>query len=1214
MNIPDLPDFFALEHLARSLWRNGESRGAALLVGAGFSRSAELAAADTPKPPLWDDLRKQMAGQIYTGVPDHDIPADPLRLAEEYRALLGQAALDDFIRSQVPDHAWRPGGLHDLLMRLPWSDVLTTNWDSLLERTAQSIAEIGYEVVSVVGDIARAKSPRIVKLHGNMPSGPFIFTEEDYRTYPIRYAPFVNLARQVFLENELCLVGFSGTDPNFLQWSGWVRDHLGASTRRIYLVGVLNLHPAARRLLESRNVAPIDLAPLVDRIGREQRHVAATKLFLDYLREAQPAPAHAWTPEQPMALQPTTPDEFQRRYRDMPYAAGLLDAAAQRWQPERERYPGWIVCPHEKRDELRSGTDISPMPSSEILGHIDPRRRPRILYELAWRFDTAFWPIPDFLFGLFHEVAAPTPDSGLSTNEHLDIATIVLRTARENGDRDQFDQLIRLIEQHSETGSDYRAAVAYQKCLWSRDRLDFLNLSKELQQLDGTDPVWGLRRAGLHCELAEYDKADSVIAATLNELRKRQQLDRKSLWLLSRRAWAQFLDRAADMGTRIGRGGHPKKEPRYEDWSLEFKAAKCDPWDELKHVEEAIEKAHREQSEKTFDPKVHFDAGTYTEQGAGIHFQSWAVAVPSYALDRLADAVGLPIAFGWVNILSAASRDAVSLEFKPSEAWYFRLLRTLRSHSDKSVERFFGRVAVAQLPETIVSALVERLIGAIDFWRRRCIEDDPQSGLKRFDTRAIEQVRLYIEVLSRLAIRVDVDRARHLYDLALNVIRDPDLRHWWLFEPLDHLLQRSGEAMPREVRGELILPAIEFPLQSEIGAAGPEHDWPSPVTHIAGCPLQKPANSMRWDHRVQELIEATRTGQPPSRGDAALRLCYLDEANLLPPAEREAFAAALWAQRDARTHLPSGTTLLAHVFLRLPAPDVSVAKRYFTDFLFKASPKELFSESTLLAVYGAATPNNERSEVLRPAPEDALRIFDAIAALQPSQTTELGADIMRKRVARQIGPVLTKAITPVLNSADYTDNRVEGLFRLIETGLVPSVVGVLPIVIRNRPDYEERAIKAIRRPFMGRSPDEIGGAVTAVDSWLSLPKDNNHPLPHSIVEQVVVAIASRREANLGNLIWCARRLLSAGALAPEHRSSLVEALGDLFEETNYDRIESSSQRAISLSILRAECVKLAKQLSDLGATDSVITDWIEVGRTDPLPEVRWALAADDTAH
>jgi hypothetical protein len=236
MKLNELPDFFALEHLAKSLWRDGETRGAALLLGSGFSRFARLPGVDSKKPPLWNDLKRGMISQIYAGASESDIPADPLRLAEEFRAMLGQATLDDFIRHHVPDASWEPGDLHEKLLHLPWADVLTTNWDTLLERTSPKIGDITYETVFAAADIARAKRPRIVKLHGTLPSGPFIFAEEDYRTYPTRHAAFVNLARQIFLENELCLLGFSGNDPNFLQWSGWVRDHLGGGARRMPLI------------------------------------------------------------------------------------------------------------------------------------------------------------------------------------------------------------------------------------------------------------------------------------------------------------------------------------------------------------------------------------------------------------------------------------------------------------------------------------------------------------------------------------------------------------------------------------------------------------------------------------------------------------------------------------------------------------------------------------------------------------------------------------------------------------------------------------------------------------------------------------------------------------------------------------------------------------------------------------------------------------------
>jgi hypothetical protein len=666
MDIHELPDFFALEHLARSLWRNGESRGAGLFVGSGFSRFAELPGPSSPKPPLWATLRSKMAAQIYSGVPDKDVPTDPLRLAEEYCALLGQAALDDFIRMEIPDHAWNPGPVHQRIMQLPWSDVLTTNWDTLLERTAQSVAEIGYEVVSVVGDIARAKSPRIVKLHGTIPSGPFIFTEEDYRTYPVRYAPFVNLARQVFLESELCLVGFSGTDPNFLQWSGWVRDHLGASTRRIYLVGVLNLRPAARRLLEARNVAPIDLAPLVATLDPEKQHAKAIDLFLDFLAKAEPAPAHAWSPADQSGLPPSSsPDEFVRRHKDKKYAASLLDAAAHTWQSEREKYPGWVACPRAKRGPLRYATDSVPMPSSEILANLTVERGARILYELIWRFDTSFWPIPDELRALVQDAVVSSPRSGLTLSERLYAAVVLLRATRENNDASNFNILAKLIEEQSDGDADILAEVAYQKCLWSRDKLDFVSLSKELQQLGGLDPVWGLRRAGLYCELGEFAKAESLVTASLNELRQRQQRDRRSLWILSRRAWAQFLDRAADTGMSLGVSVKRAGTTRGRDWPLEFKETKSDPWDELDSVEDEVDIAHRERNKNSFDPKIHFDAGTYTESGTGLKFQSSSVVSPAYALDRLSEAVGIALAFGYATILTNASKRLSSLTSSP---------------------------------------------------------------------------------------------------------------------------------------------------------------------------------------------------------------------------------------------------------------------------------------------------------------------------------------------------------------------------------------------------------------------------------------------------------------------------------------------------------------------------------------------------------------------
>jgi NAD-dependent SIR2 family protein deacetylase len=193
MEISELPDYAALQQIAKALWKQGRTRGAAVLVGAGFSRNAQLLHSGGNYPPLWSELASEMQLRLDPTVKGWK---DPLRLAEEFRVVLGEPALEGLIRDMVTDEEWVPGKLHKRLVELPWVDILTTNWDTLLERAASSVIGQAYETVRSLEDIATTRAPRIVKLHGSLPSNrPFILSEEDYRTYPRLFAPFVNLGR-----------------------------------------------------------------------------------------------------------------------------------------------------------------------------------------------------------------------------------------------------------------------------------------------------------------------------------------------------------------------------------------------------------------------------------------------------------------------------------------------------------------------------------------------------------------------------------------------------------------------------------------------------------------------------------------------------------------------------------------------------------------------------------------------------------------------------------------------------------------------------------------------------------------------------------------------------------------------------------------------------------------------------------------------------------
>ena len=83
------------------------------------------------------------------------------------------------------------------------------------------LPEPTYDVVYTPSHIPIVSQPRIFKLHGTLSSQfPLIVTENDYRTYPEKFAPFVITVKLAMMETVFILVGFSGDNPNFKEWSG----------------------------------------------------------------------------------------------------------------------------------------------------------------------------------------------------------------------------------------------------------------------------------------------------------------------------------------------------------------------------------------------------------------------------------------------------------------------------------------------------------------------------------------------------------------------------------------------------------------------------------------------------------------------------------------------------------------------------------------------------------------------------------------------------------------------------------------------------------------------------------------------------------------------------------------------------------------------------------------------------------------------------------
>lgn len=313
-----------LDHILRFL--GASQKKASIMVGAGFSLNANRDSSADMKD--WDGLGKMFYHSLFGENPGPATVIDPIRLASQIEACFGKNELNELILKSLPDDKITPGFLHYQLVKLPWRDIFTTNYDTLIERAAYK-ENPTFTVVTNRETLIYKPFPRIIKLHGSFKEiRPFVISEEDYRTYPQTHPEFVNTVRQSLIEGLLCLVGFSGNDPNFLGWIGWLRDVMGDNIAPIYLVNVLSkLHESEVRLNQQRGISIIDLGWIPNN-GKDDVYKDRLDFFFTYLSKGL-KDEHIWKPVIKYRWSET--DNIHETIKDL--------------RAIRKTYPGWHLLP-----------------------------------------------------------------------------------------------------------------------------------------------------------------------------------------------------------------------------------------------------------------------------------------------------------------------------------------------------------------------------------------------------------------------------------------------------------------------------------------------------------------------------------------------------------------------------------------------------------------------------------------------------------------------------------------------------------------------------------------------------------------------------------------------------------------------------------------------------------------------------------------------------
>lgn len=212
------------------------------IVGAGFSKNANSKFPDWatlltdaysemyPPPKITTSNNEAYKEEIAKRIRRKGEPS----IASEYERFKGmRESLDIYIEKQISKIQSSKLNLdvHQELLNLNWCDIITTNWDCLLEEADK--ATNLYSLVTNAKDLRINNKKRIIKIHGSIRKNPlakdsykfdgcfdhlYIITDTDYINYHINHEGFSNFMRVKMLENSLCLFGFSGNDWNFRFW------------------------------------------------------------------------------------------------------------------------------------------------------------------------------------------------------------------------------------------------------------------------------------------------------------------------------------------------------------------------------------------------------------------------------------------------------------------------------------------------------------------------------------------------------------------------------------------------------------------------------------------------------------------------------------------------------------------------------------------------------------------------------------------------------------------------------------------------------------------------------------------------------------------------------------------------------------------------------------------------------------------------------------
>jgi hypothetical protein len=974
-----------LNEIANHLWLNHAS----VMIGSGFSKNAIKTNTDVKDFPLWNDLGDIFFEKLYNKKPGKNQKyLDVLKLAGEIQATFGRATLNQILLSEIQDDQYKPSALHEELLKLPWNDVFTTNYDTLLERTAEKIKYKQYRPIVNKTDLVWSSKPRIIKLHGSFPSNkPFIITEEDYRTYPDLFAPFVNTVQQSLIENILCLIGFSGTDPNFLSWIGWIRDNLGKDdSLRMFLIGILNLPIGQRKLLETRNIIPIDLSLLP--VNYNKNHYDALIYFIKFLNDIgkqknwgdklssddrQPEEAdkknikqitnvnnNNISPKMNEDIYKTDDEHWLKneRYIDVDFSKNdpnTYKELIKNWKIIRKNYPNWVILPHEFRDRLKQYTGyIHALIPQDLTHPFDIE----YLFEFNWRNEKCLYSYMSDEWITFYESIInrynPFPTELLIDDEYtitpvntsemhlnwVDISTYwieiqlsLLSLYRRIGIENKWQVVVKKLDKVKKYFSpEQLAKYHYEMCLFAIFSFDITSIKMELAswECNLSLPFWEAKRAGIMAEFGDLTGAISVLEQALISIRKKltNSSTDNDYFLLSQEGHIlqllKFIKGGADF--IIKDFSYDKDElKRYNERLALLRQLKCDPFEGIEHFSsylKSIPSTYYGELKK-FEFEIN-NFRIYKNNGINdIHTKN------ALSLLIFFEELGMP--FRLLNFYY--DKDTINNAITIISQFYLNwaIVSSIRQGDKDNINSVINRKVIAFLSQENTDNFIDYYLSIL-----MKIENEIYQKDKRYNiTFLISLGNIILDILARLCVKCSHKLRKRVLDFVEKLYNVYNANN--KYNRMEYLIQYLIQSFSVIELYELLPQLLQFPIILQEKYSRDNYVDPFSIDLFLEnqtITIIRQQKKIEIDNIIIDNMISCLSDINGKRKTAFMRLSLLYHYNLLSDIQINEFSRKLWEYRD-NSGFPDDTNYYHFAFLELPHPKEIIPEKIIDEYILK---------------------------------------------------------------------------------------------------------------------------------------------------------------------------------------------------------------------------------------------------------------------------------------